>query len=297
MGTERSWDHMGRAKGSLRRRSAAERIPRTIGVAFIVAWNAFSLFAFLWIMMTSLKSNQEFFSNVWSFFKTPQWENYQKVWLLSNLKGAVLNSLLVVGVSVVGILAVSAPAAYILSRFPFRGSGLITNAFTFGMGVPSELLLVPLFFLLYRFSMIDNLAGLILVYVALSLPFTIFLLLGFFRSLPSELEEAAAIDGCAPGGAFFRIMLPLAAPGLLTAGIFNFVFLWNEFLLALTLVSSNEKFTISLGLSGLQGTMQYTGDWVGLFAGFTVVMLPSLLVYTFLSTRIMEGMTLGAMKG
>lgn len=272
-------------------------LPRVAGIMFLVAWNLFSILGFLWIMMTSLKSNQEFFSDVWAFFQTPHWENYEKVWVLSDLKTAFFNSVLVVVVSVLGILAVSAPAAYVLSRFPFRGRGIIANAFTLGMGVPYQLLLVPLFFLLFHLGLIDNLFGLIIVYVALSLPFTIFLLLGFFRSLPSELEEAAAIDGCTPGKTFLRIMLPLGAPGLLTAGIFNFVFLWNEFLLALTLLSSNEKFTLSLGLYGLQGTMQYTGDWVGLFAGFTVVMLPSLLVYAFLSTRIIEGMTLGAMKG
>jgi len=273
------------------------RIVRIIGWILIVGWSIFSIFAFAWVVMTSLKSNHELFTNVWSLPKEPQWSNYVKVWTLSQLGTGFANSMLLVLSSVAVLVVVASPAAYVLARKPFKGSDALTNFFTFGMGIPSQLLLVPLFFLMFKMKLVDSLFGLAIVYVALSLPFTIFYLVGFFRTLPGELEEAAMIDGCTSFQAFSRIMLPLASPGVLTVSIFNFLFLWNDFLLALTFLSSNDKFTLSLGLFGLKGTMQYTGDWVGLFAGFTLIMLPILIVYLFLSNQMVEGLTAGATKG
>jgi raffinose/stachyose/melibiose transport system permease protein/N-acetylglucosamine transport system permease protein len=139
-------------------------------------------------------------------------------------------------------------------------------------------------------------AGLIIVYVSLSIPFTIFLIQGFFRTLPSVLEEAAYIDGCSPMRTFFSIMLPIGSPGIVTAAIFNFISLWNEFLLALTLLNDSQTYTLSIGLYALQGSMQYTGDWVALFAAVVVVTIPTLLVYLLLSRQIIEGLTMGAVK-
>lgn len=136
----------------------------------------------------------------------------------------------------------------------------------------------------------------ILIYIALSIPFTIFLIQGFFRSLPSVLEEAAYIDGCGPMRTFFSIMLPLGKPGLITAAIFNFISLWNEFLLALTFVNDSTDYPLSVGLYALQGSLQYTGDWVALFAALVVITLPTLLIYVFLSRQIIEGLTMGAVK-
>ena len=165
-----------------------------------------------------------------------------------------------------------------------------------GLGIPYQLLLVPLFYMLFQVGLIDSLSGLIVVYVALSLPFTIYLLMGFFKTLPHELEEAAYIDGCSPIKTFRVIMLPLAQPGVISAAIFNFVGLWNEFLLANTFIQTQDKFTLSLGLYGLQGSMTYTGNWVTLFAGFTVVLIPTMIIYLILSRRITEGLTMGAVK-
>jgi len=263
---------------------------------FMYLWCGFSLFSFLWIVVTSFKTNKEFFASVWGMFQSPQIGNYIKVWTNYNLGRFFFNSVFVVGISVAAILAVSAPAAYVLSRIPFRWRDTISKGFIFGMGVPYQLLLVPLFFILFKIRLIDNLLGLILVYTALSLPFTVFLMMGFFRSLPHQLEEASFIDGCGPIKTFFKIMLPLGQPAIITSGIFNFIWLWNEFLLALTLINDSEKYTLSLGLYGLQGSMQYTGDWVSLFAGFVTVVIPTLVIYLFLSRRIIEGLTLGAVK-
>ncbi|MEF9970546.1 MAG: carbohydrate ABC transporter permease, partial [Ruthenibacterium sp.] len=178
----------------------------------------------------------------------------------------------------------------------FRGNALLNKFFVLGMGVPFQLLLVPLFFQFFEMGIVGTKFSLILAYIALSIPFTIFLIQGFFLTLPSVLEEAAYIDGCGPIRTFFAIMLPLGKPGLITAAIFNFIGLWNEFLLALTFINDGEDFPLSVGLYALQGSMQYTGDWVALFAALVVVMMPTLVIYMLLSRQIIEGLTMGAVK-
>jgi len=166
-----------------------------------------------------------------------------------------------------------------------------------GMGIPYQLLLIPLYKLFLNIKLVDNLFGLTLVYITLSMPFTIYLLSGFVRSLPTELENAAMIDGCSEFGTFWKIIFPLAQPGIITAAIFNFIFLWNEYMLALVFLPSGANKTISLGLYSIQSAMQYTADFAGLFAAVVIVMLPTMLIYFILSERVMTGITLGAVKG
>lgn len=262
----------------------------------LYGWCFFSLFVFFWVINSSLKTNNAFFSNIWGIFAKHSFHNYSKVWTNYRLGRYFLNSISVVIPSVLGLLAVSAPAAYVLSRFSFPFSKGITKMVSFGMGIPYQLLLVPLFFLLFDLKLINSKAGLILVYIALSIPFTVFLLMSFFKTLPSTLEEAAEIDGCGPIRTFFLIMLPLARNGLVAAAVLNFVGLWNEFLLALTFISKDAHYTLSMGLYSLQGSLQYTGDWVSLFAAFTMVVIPTFLLFIFLSRTIVVGMTMGAVK-
>jgi raffinose/stachyose/melibiose transport system permease protein/N-acetylglucosamine transport system permease protein len=263
---------------------------------FLIGWTVFTLFSFTWIIIASFKDNRGIFTNVWQLPTYLRWANYVKAWSVVHLGNYFQNSIAVVSISAFLILALSAPAAYVLSRIPFRGAEFLTNSFAAGMGIPYQLLLVPLFTLLRHINLLDNLIGLSLVYTAVCLPFTVFLLTAFFRSLPTELEEAAAIDGASDFGIFWRIMLPLASPGLITAAILNSISLWNEYLLALVLISSDSKRTVSLGLYALQGSMQYTADWGGLFAGVVIVLVPTLLLYVILSERILNGITLGAVK-
>jgi len=265
--------------------------------AILILWTAFIIFSFIWIVMSSFKSNKELFGNAWALPTALHFENYVKAWSVVRMGSYFVNSLVVVTASVALIIILSAPAAYALSRIPFPGRELISNTFIAGMGVPFQVLLVPLFILLTRIHLVDTLPGLVVVYVALSLPFTIFLLTGFFRSLPSELEDAAAIDGAGEIQIFYRVMLPLASPGIITASIFNFIALWNEYMLALVMINDQNKRTIGLGLYALQGSMQYTSDWVGLFAGVVIVMVPTFILFVIMSERVIEGITLGATKG
>jgi ABC-type glycerol-3-phosphate transport system permease component len=263
---------------------------------FLGAWAAFTIFAISWVVLASLKTNREVFRNPLNIPTDLQFVNYEKVWSVSKLGDNFLNSLLIVGASVIVILAVSAPAAYILSRAQFKGRGLLTMVYIAGIGIPYPLLFIPLFAMLAGMRLINQIPGLILVYVSLSIPFTVYILTGFFASLPQELEDAAVIDGCSDTQVFRHVMLPLASPGLITAAIFNFIGLWNEFQLALIFIQDPEKRPLSLGLYSLKNSMTYTGDWVGLFAGVVMVMVPTIVLFIWLSERMISGITLGSVK-
>ena len=260
-------------------------------------WSGFSLFFVLWVVFASLKSTRKLFSKPWSIPYDPAFGNYMKTWVSSRFGDYFLNSLLVVSLSVLVLLIVSTPAAYVLSRGKFRSRQVISSFLVFGMGVPIPLLFVPLAVIMAKLGLADTLSGLGLVYVAVSIPFTVFVLQGFFSSLPSELESAARIDGCKDWQIFWHVMLPLAKPGILTVAILNFVGLWNEFQLALVLIDSPENRTLSLGMYSLITSMKYSGgDWAGLFAGVTIVMIPTIALFLFLSDRMISGITMGGVK-
>lgn len=262
----------------------------------LVAWSVFTIFGMLWIFTSSFKRTGDLFKNVWALPTQPYVENYVKAWSVVKLGSYFGNSVMVVSVSILLILAVSAPAAYVLTRIRFRGVGFLNQFFIAGMGIPYPLLFIPLFGMLRPVHLIDTLQGLTVIYVALSIPFTVFLLTGFFATLPVEIEESAALDGAGPFRIFFSVMLPLASPGLLTAAIFNFIGLWNEYMLALIFMTTQKKSTVALGLYALQSSMQYTGDWGALFAGVMIVVLPTILLYLVLSERMIAGITLGTGK-
>ena len=188
-------------------------------------------------------------------------------------------------------------AAYILARYPFRGSGIISGTFLGGMMFPNFLVIVPLFFLLKNMHLLDTKVGLIAVYVAYSLSFTIFVLTGFFQTIPAELSEAATLDGCTDASGFWCVAMPLARPGIIVVGIFNAIGLWNEYGIALVLLNSDENRTLPLGIANLVMVQHYQSDWGALFAGLVIVTLPVLVVYWFFKDKIQEVMLAGAIKG
>lgn len=260
-------------------------------------WSAFSLFFVLWVIMASLKSTRSLFKHPWTFPENPAFSNYAKTWVANRFGDYFLNSFLVVSLSVLALLIIAIPAAYVLSRGKFFGRGALSNFLVFGMGVPIPLLFVPLAVTMSSLNLSDSLFGLGIVYVSVSLPFTIFVLQGFFSTLPSELESAGLIDGCSDWQVFWHVMLPLAKPGVATVSILNFVWLWNEYQLALVLIDSPGNRTISLGMYSLITSMKFSGgNWAGLFAGVTIVMIPTIALFLFLSDRMISGITMGGVK-
>lgn len=290
---------------------AAEPIGRRLSIGGIAgkaliyvilgAWALIVIFPMLWAIMTSFKTDQEIFFSPWSLPATPIFDNFVRAWTTARLGEYFINTLIIVIPSLFLTLLLSSMAAYVLARFEFRGRNFINNMFLIGLIFPLFLALVPLYFVTQQLRLLDTYYGLILVYVAFSLSFTIFFLTNFFRTLPKELGEAATIDGANQYDIFFRVYLPLAKPGLITMGIFNFLGQWNQYILPNTLMITNEDknthYVLSQGLYYLQAKQFYGSDWSGLFAAVVIVMLPTLAVYLIFNNQIQQGMTAGALKG
>jgi len=272
---------------------------QTLVYAILVGWSAISLFGFAWVVLTSLKTNQEMYNidSIWGLPAQPQWNNYVRAWTRSKMGNFFFNSVLVSGGSVLALNLLGSMAAYILGRFRFLGNKVVLTGFILGSAIPVQLITTPLYLMFNNLGLLDNLVALSLVYIAVSLPFTVFVLTGFFKTLPTELEEAAVLDGATEYGVFWRVMLPLARPGIITVSIFNFLGIWNEFLLALMLINETENMTVPLGLYNLKVVQEYAADWTGLFAGFVIVLLPTVIAFIILQDRVTQGMTVGALKG
>ncbi|MFF1951736.1 carbohydrate ABC transporter permease [Kitasatospora herbaricolor] len=251
----------------------------------------------IWVILTSLKDTREVFEHPWRLPTSPTLENFRNAWEVGNFGTATLNSVLVTLVSAALGVAIAAPAAYALSRPGSRAGRPLTLFFALGIGVPTQVIVLPVFLMLNQIGLTDSLPGLTLAYVGTSMPFAVFLLTAFFRSLPGELEEAAALDGAGTWTTFVRIMLPLARSGLVTAFVLQAIFTWNETMLALVLLQSTDKQTLPLALLGFVQQQQFTGtNWGGIFAGVCIVVLPMLALFSWLGRRITEGLTVGAGK-
>lgn len=270
--------------------------PKYIINFFLILWILFTVFMFVWLILSSFKTTREIYRGVWTLPKTFKFDNYIRVLTDFGLLRFMWNSLVVVFSATVLTLALSTPISYVLSRLKFFGSSLISMSFIIGIGIPIQTIFIPLYLMMSKIKMTDSLIGIIWLYTVTSLPFTVYLLMGFFKTIPSTLEEAARIDGATASQSFLKIMLPLARSGIISAGIFVFVMLWKEFLLALVFLSTESKQTISLGLYSLITKLTYTGDWGGLFAGVVLVILPSVIFYSLLARKFIAGITVGIGK-
>ncbi len=270
---------------------------RRFRLSSVPVWGVvgFNLFCLMWIVATSLKTTREVFDHPWALPALPQWENFARAWSAGNFGAATLNSALVAGGTALATVLLAAPASYALSRFGVRAASPILALFVAGIGIPSQVIVLPVYSLMNAFDLVDSLPGLWLLYVATSLPFAVFFLTSFFAQLPGELEQAAALDGASPLRTFWSVMLPLARSGIVTLVILNVIAHWNETIFALILLQSDERETVPLALLKFLQTMQYNAaDWGGLFAGICLVVLPVLALYIWLGRRIIEGLALGS---
>ncbi|MFI1979343.1 carbohydrate ABC transporter permease [Streptomyces wedmorensis] len=269
---------------------------RPFGLALVWLFVLANLFLLLWMVLSSLRDTSDIFAHPWSLPTAVQLSNYA-VAFDSGFGRATVNSILVSVSAALLSVMLAAPAAYALSRRLSGAAGPLTTLFVLGLGVPGQVLLIPVFFMFSEVGLVDSLPGLCAAYIGLSMPFTVFLLTGFFRSLPQEVEEAAALDGASPARTFWQIVLPLARSGMITAFLLQFINNWNETLFSLALVQTNENYTLPLALARFIGEQQYKGaDWGGMFAGLCLIVAPMLVLYGWLSQRIISGMTLGIGK-
>ncbi|MEU1389792.1 MULTISPECIES: carbohydrate ABC transporter permease [unclassified Nonomuraea] len=268
-------------------------------------WVLLNLAMVLWVMLNSVKTSRSIFADPVGLPGTWMWENFATAWSTSGLGAATLNSVILVAVSVALIMGLGIPAAYAVARLGGRSSGPVATFFAVGMSIPFQAFAVPMVLIsagLSRF-MIDWITGawdpritVALFYVVLSLPFSVFVLIGYFRSLPGELEEAAALDGATPFRTFWQIMVPLARPGITTVAVLNVLSLWNETVIVLMLVPDQRMQTLNVALLNFYSNMQYTSNWGGLFAGVVIVVLPMIAIYLWFGRRIVNGMTQGIGK-
>jgi raffinose/stachyose/melibiose transport system permease protein len=250
----------------------------------------------VWMIYTTFKTMPEITRSVWALPSSLNPKNYEIVLSRSNLPRYYVNSIVVSTISVGALTLLSAMAGFVFARIPFRGSNAMFILFLAGMMIPIHITLIPVYIMLRDLGLLSTLWALIFPYVGFGLPLSIFILRSFFAELPVELEDAARIDGCSTAGIFWRIMLPLARPAIVTVIIVNLVNTWNEYLFALTFIHKGEYRTLPLGLAefeGAQGALNI--DLV--FTALTLAALPVLVVYFLAQRQILSGLTAGALKG
>jgi len=247
----------------------------------------------LWMAISALKTNREIFANPFGLPAAPQWSNFVDAWR-EGVAGYFLNSVLVTGVSVVLIVLVSTLAAYALSRLRFVGRTWIYLLFIAGYAIPLHTVLVPLYQSLNKTNLLNTWPGLIGPYVAFAIPFSVMLLYSFFVDFPTELEEAARLDGCNTWQMLFHVVLPLSKPGMATVAIFQGVFIWNEFLLALLVITDDKLKTLPLGLTAFQG--RWAANIPLMMAALTLATAPMLLLYIVLQRQFTHSLA-GFSKG
>ncbi|MFA9381604.1 MAG: carbohydrate ABC transporter permease [Acetanaerobacterium sp.] len=262
---------------------------------FLVLLSVVYIAPLLWMFSVSIKTNSEIFSSPFALPQAIQWENYQIAWSAGKLGIAMFNSFAVCGITLIVSMFVGAMAAFAIGRMNWKLSGITLVYFLLGMMIPVHCLLIPLFVSFSKVGLTNSLLGLILPYVTFSLPLTIFIVLGFFRSIPKEMFESACMDGCSIYGCFLRIAIPMAKTGLFVAALMTFVNNWNELLLAMVFISDVTKKTLPVTLTYFAGP--YATNYVQMFAAIVISIAPTICVYSAFSNQIVEGLTAGAVKG
>ncbi|MBV9025128.1 MAG: carbohydrate ABC transporter permease [Streptomycetaceae bacterium] len=267
---------------------------------FLALWAAMIAVPLLWIVLSSFKSDAQIGGSAWAWPADWSFSVFGRAWA-KGIGGFFLNTVLVLGFSVPLTMLLGSMAAYVLARYDFPGNRFLYYLFVAGAMFPPYLALVPLFFMVRNLGMLNTYQGLILVYIAFSMPFTVFFMHSFFRTLPTAVHEAAMIDGCSHTRAFFQVMLPIARPGLISVGIFNLLGQWNQYILPLTLMqkqsgADHDRSVLTQGLVNLSLQQGYSGDYPALFAGMTLAMLPVLVVYLSFQRQVQAGLSAGVLK-
>ena len=263
--------------------------------ALLIALALVYLLPLVWMLSVSLKSNREVLTSPFSPPSVLQLGNYIFAWVNGQLGVATLNSVIVCTTALVISLLIGAMAAFAIARMRLGFLKYMMQYFLIGMMIPVHCVLIPLFVRFSNWHLTNQLIGLIIPYITFSLPMTIFLMTGFFKSMPGEIFEAACIDGCSIYGCFIRIALPLSRVGMFVAGIMTFVGNWNELLLAMVFISDVAKKTLPVTLTYFVGP--YATNYVQMFEAIIIAIAPTVIVYSIFSNQIVDGLTTGAVKG
>ena len=260
-----------------------------------------------WVFLASIKENSEFYGNPWTLPKGFYFQNFMDAFEKAQMGEYFINSILVTALALAILLVVALPAAYVLARYRFFGSKVLNIMFMGGLFINVNYIVVPIFLMFVDADkflrnlggegfFLNNLFIVALVYAATALPFTIYLLSGFFVTIPHDYEEAAYMDGCGYFRTMVQIMMPMAMPSIITVILFNFLSFWNEYIISMTLLTKGSK-TLPVGLMQLMQAKKAAANYGQLYAGLVIVMLPTLILYILVQKKLTQGMSLGGLKG
>lgn len=261
-----------------------------------------------WVFMASIKSNAEFYRNPWSIPEGIHLENFVEAWTTADMGSYMLNSVIVTVLALFLLVIIALPASYVLSRFKFRSRGFWNTLLMAGLFINVNYIVVPIFLMLVNADkflkqlggegfFLNNLFVLALVYAATALPFTIYLLSGYFKTVPKDYEEAAYVDGAGYFRTMVQVIIPMAKPSIITVILFNFLSFWNEYIISMTLLTKPELKTLPVGLMNLMAAQKSSVQYGRMYAGLVIVMLPTLILYMCVQKNLTKGMTVGGLKG
>ena len=284
--------------GSARRRDSKSggRAINVLAHFLLILWSLLVVAPLLWTLLSSFKTTDEVLSDPLTLPAKPSFINYVNAWTTAGIGNYFLNTVIVVGCALVLVMILGAMCSYVLARFTFPGNRAVYYLMLAGLTFPVFLAIVPLFFVLQNFGLLNTLPGLIITYVAFALPFTVFFLHAFFKTLPNEVYEAAQVDGAGEWRTFFQVMLPMARPGMASVAIFNFLGLWNQFLLPVALNTDTSNYVLSQGMASLASQAGYSVDFGALFAACVITVAPVLIVYLIFQRQLQGSVTAGSLK-
>ncbi len=261
-----------------------------------------------WVFVASIKENSEFYRNPWALPQGFHFQNFVDAWQTASMGDYMLKSVLVTALALFLLVIIALPAAYVLARFRFKSRAIWNTLFMAGLFINVNYIVVPIFLMLNNGDMflrkatghpffLNNIFILALVYAATALPFTVYLLSGYFKSLAKDYEEAAYVDGAGYFYTMVRVIIPMAKPSVVTVILFNFLAFWNEYIISMTLLTKPELKTLPVGLMNLMAAQKSAVQYGQLYAGLVIVMLPTLILYMCVQKKLTQGMTLGGLKG
>lgn len=262
----------------------------------------------VWVFIASIKENAEFYGSPWALPKGIHFQNFVDAWQKADMGSYMLNSVMVTAIALVLLIVIALPAAYVLARFKFKSRGLWNTMFMAGLFINVNYIVVPIFLMLNagdswlykmfgKMFLLNNIFVLALVYASTALPFTIYLLAGYFKTLAKDYEEAAYVDGAGYFYTMVRIIMPMAKPSIVTIILFNFLSFWNEYIISMTLLTKTELKTLPVGLMNLMAAQKSAVQYGQMYAGLVIVMLPTLILYMCVQKKLTQGMTVGGLKG
>ena len=293
----------------LKTKHSGERVYKVFIYVVLLAMAISIIVPVFWVFMASIKENVEFYENPWALPMGFYWQNFVDAWQKASMGSYMLNSVIVTALALAILIIVALPAAYCLSRFKFKSRNFLNVCFMAGLFINVNYIVVPIFLMLRDGDtwlrgifgngfLLNNIFVLAVVYAATALPFTIYLLSGYFATLPHDFEEAAYIDGAGYSTTMVKIIFPMAQPSIITIILFNFLSFWNEYIISLTLLSSaNGPRTLPVGLLNLMQAQQSAAQCGIMYAGLVMVMLPTLILYICVQKKLIQGMTVGGLKG